>query len=40
VHQKNVGGSPEEILLKDWPLIVDILAWVVTAATVLIVYRN
>ncbi len=40
VHQKNVGGSPEEILLKDWPLVADIIAWVVVSFTVLIVYRN
>lgn len=40
VHQRNEGGSPEEILLRDWPLIVDILLWLTTAATVLVVYRD
>jgi len=40
VHQKGEGGSPEEILLRDWPLLIDILLWVVTAATVLAVYRD
>jgi 4-hydroxybenzoate polyprenyltransferase len=40
VHQKGVGGSPEEVLLRDWPLIIDILLWVGTAGTVLAVYRD
>jgi 4-hydroxybenzoate polyprenyltransferase len=40
VHQRHEGGSPEEVLLRDWPLIVDILLWVATAATVLVVYRD
>jgi 4-hydroxybenzoate polyprenyltransferase len=40
VHQRNEGGSPEEILLRDWPLIIDILLWLTTAATVLVVFRD
>ncbi|MDZ4278602.1 MAG: decaprenyl-phosphate phosphoribosyltransferase [Dehalococcoidia bacterium] len=40
VHQRNEGGSPEEILLRDWPLKIDILLWLTTAATVLVVYRD
>ena len=39
VHQKGAGGSPEEILLSDWPLIIDIALWLATAAVVLMVYR-
>ena len=39
VHQKGAGGSPEEILLSDWPLIIDIGLWLTTAAIVLMVYR-
>jgi 4-hydroxybenzoate polyprenyltransferase len=27
VHQKNLGGSPEELLLKDKPLLVGIFLW-------------
>ncbi len=34
-HRKNEGGSPEEVLLKDRPLLVTILLWVVTAAIIL-----
>ena len=40
VHQKGEGGSPEEVLLRDWPLVIDILLWAATAATVLAVYRD
>jgi 4-hydroxybenzoate polyprenyltransferase len=40
VHQRHEGGSPEEVLLRDWPLIIDIALWVATAATVLVVYRD
>lgn len=29
VHQENKGGSPEEILLQDKPLIVDICLWLI-----------
>jgi len=36
---RNEGGSPEEVLLKDVPLIVTILAWVATSMAVLTVYR-
>jgi 4-hydroxybenzoate polyprenyltransferase len=27
VHQKNLGGSPEELLLKDKPLLADVVLW-------------
>ena len=40
VHQRNEGGSPEEILLRDRPLLIDILLWVTTAATVLVVFGD
>jgi len=40
VHARNQGGSPEEVLLKDWPLLLDILLWVVASLTVLVVFRE
>ena len=40
VHQRNEGGSPEEVLLRDWPLIIDIALWLVTAGTILVVYGD
>ena len=40
VHQRHEGGSPEEVLLRDWPLIIDIVLWLVTAATVLVIFRD
>lgn len=39
-HSKNEGGSPEEILLKDAPLVIDIALWVLTSAVVLFAFRG
>ena len=33
------GGSPEEVLLKDVPLLLTVVAWVVTSMVVLTAYR-
>ena len=35
----NEGGSPEEVLLKDIPLMLTIAGWVVTSMAVLTIYR-
>ena len=35
VHLKNDGGAPEEILLRDRPLLADIALWVLTAGVIL-----
>ena len=40
VDKHDEGGSPEEVLLRDRPLQADIILWVATAVTVLVVYRN
>ena len=40
VHTKNQGGSPEEVLLKDWPLLLDILLWVAASLAILVVFRE
>ncbi len=40
VHKKDQGGSPEEVLLRDVPLIICIVLWMATAAAVLIVNRE
>lgn len=40
VHSRNEGGQPEEILLRDWPLIIDIALWLTTAIVVLLVFRD
>ena len=39
VHHKNLGESPEQILLTDAPLILNIALWLATAAVVLGAYR-
>jgi 4-hydroxybenzoate polyprenyltransferase len=36
VHRKEQGGSPSDVLLTDWPLLVAVALW--AAAVVLIVY--
>lgn len=38
VHQKNLGGSPELILLRDRPMIIDLALW--GLAVVLILYTR
>ena len=40
VHVKNLGENPEDILITDIPLIVSIVLWLATAATVLVVFRG
>ncbi|MCL5264616.1 MAG: decaprenyl-phosphate phosphoribosyltransferase [Chloroflexi bacterium] len=35
IHLKNAGGSPEDILLKDKPLLLDVALWVVVSAGIL-----
>ena len=32
IHQKNEGGSPEHLILKDKPLLTDIFCWIIAAA--------
>jgi 4-hydroxybenzoate polyprenyltransferase len=34
-HAKNAGGSPEEVFLKDRPLIITILLWIATTGIAL-----
>ncbi len=36
---KNEGGSPEEVLLKDVPLLLTLVGWVATSMIVLTAYR-
>jgi 4-hydroxybenzoate polyprenyltransferase len=38
-HVKNEGGSPEEVLLKDVPLLLTVIGWVATSLVVLTAYR-
>ena len=39
VHHKNLGENPEQILLRDIPLILNIVLWLTTASSVLVLYR-
>jgi len=40
VHARGEGGSPEEVLLRDKPLMLDILLWVATSGILLAVARE
>ncbi len=35
VHLKNEGGAPEEILLRDRPILLDIVLWVLSSGVIL-----
>ena len=35
VHQRSGGGSPEHLILKDRPLLIDIFLWVVSALVII-----
>jgi 4-hydroxybenzoate polyprenyltransferase len=35
VHQKELGGNPTQLLLRDRPLLLDVLLWIATAAMLL-----
>jgi 4-hydroxybenzoate polyprenyltransferase len=39
VYVRGAGGSPEDELLRDRPLLLCVVAWLATAAAILIVYR-
>ncbi len=38
IHVKNEGGSPEEVLLKDRPLLVDAALWLLTSVIILYLF--
>ncbi len=35
VHQKNLGGSPEALILKDRPLLMTLILWIAVSAVIL-----
>jgi hypothetical protein len=35
VHQKDEGGSPEALIIKDKPLLIDLFLWIGTAMLIL-----
>jgi 4-hydroxybenzoate polyprenyltransferase len=35
VHRRDLGEEPETVLLSDWPILVCVALWAVTAATIL-----
>jgi len=39
VHQKNQGGSPDEIVVKDLPILIDVVLWGLSVLLILYVLR-
>jgi 4-hydroxybenzoate polyprenyltransferase len=39
VHSKKEGGSPEEVLLRDVPIMLTVIGWIATAAIILLIAR-
>ena len=39
IHRRNMGGEPEEILLTDVPMLVNIAGWLGTAILILVLTR-
>lgn len=35
IHQKGAGGNPENILVADKPLMIDIFLWAITVGIIL-----
>jgi 4-hydroxybenzoate polyprenyltransferase len=40
VHTRQEGGSPEDVLLKDVPIMLTVVGWIMTAAIILLVARH
>ena len=40
VHTRDLGESPEDIIVTDAPLIATVLAWLATAGTILVIFRG
>ena len=38
IHRKNLGGSPEEILISDVPFIISNLSWAVAVVSILYIF--
>jgi 4-hydroxybenzoate polyprenyltransferase len=39
VHRREEGGSPEEVIIRDKPMVIDLALWLLTSAAILMVFR-
>ena len=39
VHRHDAGGSPADVILKDKPLLIDVLLWLVASVAILTFFR-
>jgi 4-hydroxybenzoate polyprenyltransferase len=40
MHEKNEGGNPTKTVLKDWPLIINGLAWVGVSFLIIYIFKS
>ena len=40
VESRDLGESPTEVILKDWPLILTVLVWVLVSASGILAGMN
>ncbi len=40
IHAKQAGGSPEDILIRDVPILLTVLGWVAATVGILLAYRG
>ena len=40
IHAKQAGGSPEDILLKDVPILLSVVGWLAATVGILLAYRT
>jgi hypothetical protein len=40
VNVKQEGGAPEEVLIKDLPILLTAIGWIVTAGVILTLARE
>jgi 4-hydroxybenzoate polyprenyltransferase len=39
IYHKNLGGTPEEVLLSDGPMLANVVLWLGSAAAILVIFR-
>ena len=39
IHAKQAGGNPEDILLKDMPILLSVVGWLAATVGILLAYR-
>lgn len=40
VYRRGIGDSPEDVVLQDVPLMIDVFLWIVSVAVILVLFRD